>query len=209
MTSNKNSKVKMHFKKVDQVIYKAMENFDFDRWIKQHEQKSSDGSNYFRRLCREIVGQQLSGASANAINKRFQGLFDKKIIDPNRLVRMRDQTIRNVGMSWAKVAYVKNIARAYLTKTVQFSKLNNLEDEEVIDQLTSIKGIGNWTAEMFLIFTLGREDVFSHGDLGLRKGFSKLYKIVNPSKDQIEKVTQKWKPYRTYGSLTLWHALDI
>ena len=121
---------------------------------------------------------------------------------------MKDDALRNAGMSWAKVNYIKNIAEAYIKNAIQFDKFHILPDSEIITQLTSIKGIGNWTAEMFLMFTLGREDVFSHGDLGLRKGFTKIYKIENPSKDQIENVTSKWKPFRSYGSIALWHALD-
>jgi DNA-3-methyladenine glycosylase II len=208
MNTNKYLKIKNHFKKVDPIIHKAMKDVDFDKWKNQHETRPSDGSEYFRRLCREIIGQQLSGKAATAILKRFTKLFDEGIIDPKRLMRMHDKTLRNVGMSWSKARYIKNIAKAYVNNTVQFDKLHSLPDEEIITQLTSIKGVGNWTVEMFLIFTLGREDVFSHGDLGLRKGFAKLYKIQDPDKDIIEKTTSKWKPFRTYGSLTLWNTLD-
>jgi DNA-3-methyladenine glycosylase II len=204
----KHQKIRLHFKKVDPVIYAAMKNLDFDEWIKPHSEKRGNGSDYFSALCREIIGQQLSGKSATAIINRFNTLFNKSIIDPKKLIKLNDQVLRNVGMSWAKAKYVKNIADAYLTNTVQFSKLHKLPDEEVIEQLTTIKGIGNWTSEMFLIFTLGRENVFSHGDLGLRKGFAKLYQIENPTQKQIEKVVSKWIPFRSYGSIALWHTLD-
>ena len=123
-------------------------------------------------------------------------------------MKISDQKLRDTGMSWAKTKYVKNIAEAYLKKSVQFDELHKLPDSEIIIQLTSIKGVGNWTAEMFLIFTLGREDVFSFGDLGLSKGFSRLYLIDNPTQDQIEKVVSKWIPFRSYGSIALWHSLD-
>src|SRR4030042_2121661 len=206
--NKKHQKIRLHFKKVDPVIYIAMKDLDFNDWINPLKQKSQDGDSYFRALCREIIGQQLSGKAATAILKRFTNLFDKSIINHEKLIKMKDETLRNVGMSWAKARYVKNIAEAYLKNTVQFSKFHKLSNEEVIAQLTTIKGIGNWTAEMFLIFTLGREDVFSQGDLGLKKGFAKLYEIENPTKDQIEKVTSKWKPFRSYGSITLWHTHD-
>jgi DNA-3-methyladenine glycosylase II len=208
MTTDKQKVVRRHFRKVDPIIHKAMKNVDFDRWIKPRRLKTSDESEYVRALCREIIGQQLSGKSATAIIKRFNALFDDNTIVPEKLLRMRDKTLRNVGMSWSKARYIKNIARTYVNNTVQFSKLHKLPDEEITSQLTAIKGVGNWTVEMFLIFTLRREDVFSHGDLGLKKGFMKLYKIEKPSTEQIEKVTSKWKPFRTYGSITLWHALD-
>jgi len=201
-------KIRLHFRKNDPIIFKAMENLDFDEWIKPRKEKRDNGSDYFSALCHEIIGQQLSGKSATAIINRFNALFDKSIIDPKKLMAIDDQILRNVGMSWAKTKYVKNIADAYLTNTVQFTNLHELSDEEVIEQLTTIKGIGNWTSEMFLIFTLGRENVYSHGDLGLRKGFAKLYRIENPTQKQIEKVVSKWIPFRSYGSITLWHTLD-
>lgn len=204
----KHQRIREHFKRVDPIIHSAMKDLDFDDWMKSHKLRTS-GIDYFRALCREIIGQQLSGKSATAIRKRFNALFDNKLANPSQLLETSDQVLRNVGMSWAKVKYIKNIATAYTENTVQFNKLDKLPDDEIISQLTSIKGVGNWTAEMFLIFTLGREDIFSHGDLGLRKGFSKLYKIKNPTKEQIEKVTSKWKPFRTYGSIALWYTLDL
>ena len=203
----KYQKLKDHFKKVDPIISSAMQDLDFDGWIKPKE-KPLEGLDYFRTLCHEIIGQQLSGKAASAIIKRFAALFNKSGTDPEKLLEIPDEALRNVGLSWSKVNYVKNIATAYLEKTVDFDKLHRLADEEITSQLTAIKGVGNWTVEMFLIFTLGREDVFSYGDLGLRKGFAKLYELENPSKDQVEKVTSKWRPFRTYGSITLWHTLD-
>lgn len=206
--SKKHKKIRAHFKKVDPIIYKAMKGLDFDEWIKPHKDKTVKGSDYFSALCREIIGQQLSGKAATAIISRFNSLFHKSVADPKKLLKIKDQTLRDIGMSWAKAKYVKNIAEAYLKNTVQFNKLHELPDDEVVSQLTTIKGVGNWTAEMFLLFTLGREDVFSHGDLGLRKGFIKIYGIENPTKDQIEKVINRWIPLRSYGSITLWHTLD-
>ena len=198
--------VRNHFKKVDRVIYKSMKDLDFDEWIKPRKEKG--GVDYFRALCREIIGQQLSGKAANAIYKRFLSLFNKGKVDAKKLVKTEDQTLRNLGMSWAKAKYVKNIAEAYLTKSVNFDNLHNLPDQEIINELVKIKGVGYWTSEMFLVFTLGRENVFSHGDLGLKKGFIKLYKIEDPTKEVIEKVVEKWSPYKSYGSITLWHSLD-
>src|SRR4030042_5897133 len=111
-------------------------------------------------------------------------------------------------MSWAKAGYIKNIARAFLDNK-KMTKLNELEDEEVIDELVKIKGIGRWTAEMFLIFTLGREDVFSPGDLGLRRGLEKLYNLKNPSRETVESIVNPWSPFRSYGSIGLWSSLEI
>lgn len=198
--------IRAHFKKADIVIHSAMEDLDFDEWIKPHKNKRGD--DYFQALCREIVGQQLSGKAANAIHTRFLGLFEDNKVDPTQLLKVKDQKLRDVGMSWAKAKYVKNIAEAYLSGAVKFDKFNTLADEEIIKELTTIKGVGPWTAEMFLMFTLGRENIFSYGDLGLKKGFIKLYKIENPKKEDIEKVISRWSPYKSYGSITLWHSLD-
>jgi DNA-3-methyladenine glycosylase II len=199
--------VRQHFNKVDTVIHKAMEGVNFDDWIKPRKNKLN-GNDYFIALCKEIIGQQLSGKAANAILRRFNQLFDDGEANAEKLIHMKDNALRNAGMSWSKASYVKNIAKAYLDKTVNFNKLNSLSNEEVIEELTTIKGVGPWTAEMFLIFTLGREDVFSYGDLGLKKGFSYLYQIENPTNEQIEKAVTKWTPYKTYGSITLWNSLD-
>lgn len=205
--NKQHQKIRNHFKRVDPIIFNAMKNVSFENWMNSHKQRTS-GLDYFRALCREIIGQQLSGKSATAILKRFNALFDKGVAYPSQLLNIKDQKLRDAGMSWAKVKYVKNIAEAYIENTVQFNKLHELSDEEITSQLTAIKGVGNWTSEMFLIFTLGREDIFSFGDLGLKKGFSKLYKTDKPTQDQIEIIVSKWKPYTTYGSITLWHILD-
>ncbi len=196
-----------HFREFDPIIYSSMINLDFDEWIKPHKKKYS-GSDYFSSLTKEIISQQLSGKAANAIIDRFKSIFDNDQIDPIQLLKINDQKLRDIGMSWAKAGYVKNIAKAYLEKSVHFDKLDELTDIEIVTELTSIKGVGPWTAEMFLIFTLGREDVFSHGDLGLRKGFEKIYEIENPTRIQIEKVISKWSPFKSYGSIALWHSLD-
>jgi len=206
MINSKIQTIRSHFRKTDQIIYKTMKDVDFDEWVKPDRPK--DGLSYFRHLSREIIGQQLSGKAANAIIERFKKLFENGEVDPHQLLTTSDQRLRDAGMSWAKASYVKNIAQAYLDDSVKFDKFDQLPDEEIIHELTTIKGVGPWTAEMFLIFTLHRPDVFSFGDLGLKKGFAKLYGIENPTKVQIEEVIVKWKPYTSYGSITLWHSLD-
>ena len=109
-------------------------------------------------------------------------------------------------MSWAKVKYIKNLSEKVLSGTLNLRTIQYASDQEVINILTQVKGIGQWTAEMFLIFTLGRENVFSHGDLGLRKAIKNLYKVEAPN--EIIAIVDKWSPYKTYGSLALWHSLD-
>jgi DNA-3-methyladenine glycosylase II len=192
-----------HFKKVDPIIYQHIKVFNYSNWI-----KPALPNTYFQRLCREIIGQQLSDKSSAPIIKRFRKLFGSKKITPSRVLGQSDTSLREVGMTWAKASYVKNIARAFLENKL-LTRLNELKDNQVITELTKIKGIGPWTAEMFLIFTLGREDVFSHGDLGLKRGLEKLYNLKNPSRIKIESITTRWMPYRSYGSIALWRSLDL
>jgi len=163
---------------------------------------------YFQSLCRQIISQQLSGKAADTIQGRFEALFPKKIVTPEKLLEHKDQTLRDAGMSWAKASYIKNIATAILSDDFRWNDFHKLSDEDVVAELTKIKGVGRWTAEMFLMFTLGREDVFSHGDIGLRRGIENLYNLENPSKKKIECIVSVWKPYRTYGSIALWQSLE-
>jgi DNA-3-methyladenine glycosylase II len=201
-------KIKNHFKKVDPIIHGAMADLDFAKWLQPREEKRQQPGGYFAALCREIVGQQLSGKVARVIFGRLVELFPEKTINPQLVSQLEDQQLRDVGLSWGKVSYIKDLAAKTLDNTLQLDDLEDMSDEEVIDHLTQVKGIGPWTGEMFLMFSLGREDVFSHGDLGLKKGIEKLYQLPSPSFEQINKITEPWRPYRSYGSITLWHGLD-
>lgn len=201
-------KIKSHFKKVDPVIYEFIADLDFNKWLKPRIKKRTDRG-YFAALCREIIGQQLSGKVVDVILKRFTSLFDQKVISPQQVLSLKDQSLRDVGMSWAKVSYVKDLAEKIANKELNFKNLHRLNDTEVIIELTNVKGIGPWTAEMFLMFTLGREDVFSHGDLGLRKAVVKLYGLRKPTPERINRIVKPWSPYKSYGSIALWHSLDL
>jgi len=191
------SKIKSHFKKVDPVIYRVMKTIDFGQWWDRPKR------DYFMALCEDIIGQQLSGKAADSIFARFARLFPKTQITPERILKLADQQIRSIGTSWAKARYLKDLAGQVKNQTIDLETLDQLADEQVIIELTKIKGIGPWTAEMFLIFTLKREDVFSRGDLGLNKAFKKLY-----GQRRLETVIRPWSPYKSFGSLALWHSLD-
>ncbi len=195
------TKVKNHFKNVDPIL----SSLSSARISKSLERSD----NYFLSLCREIMTQQLGMGAARAIFSRFEKLFNNGEITPEKVLSLSDQTIRNVGCSWAKVKYVKSLADCVVSKTIHLDALDNLCDREVVQELTKVKGIGQWTAEMFLMFSLGREDVFSFGDLGLRHAMQKQYKLKKePTIKQMEKITAKWSPYRTYGALLLWDSLE-
>ena len=193
-----------HFRIVDPVLFSVAQTII----LEEHAIRSPN--RYFVSLCSEIIGQQLSGKVADVIVDRFEKLFSKRMVTPKRVLSVSEETLRGTGMSWSKARFIRDLAQQVLTKSIQLDKLTQLPDQEVIKELTRVKGIGPWTAEMFLMFTLGREDVFSYGDLGLRKAISKLYGFKkDPTQRQMEKIVNKWKPYRTYAARILWKSLEL
>lgn len=166
--------------------------------------------NYFESLVDAIISQQLSGKAADTIIKRFKALFsDGKFPTPAEVLAKSDAELRTVGVSGSKASYIKNIAAAFEDGSLDFKNINKKTDEEITEMLVRIKGIGKWTAEMFLIFSLGRPDVFSFGDLGLRNGVKKVYGLrKDPSPEKLKQLSAKWQPYRTCASLYLWASLD-
>lgn len=200
----KSEVIKRHFKKVDPIIYRVIESMKFEVLSPPNSSR-----NYFPKLCREIITQQLAGGASRAITKRFIALFSKKRVTPKKVLFLKDEELREVGMSWAKARYIKDLALKVNNGEVDLSNLHKKGNEEVINELVKVKGIGRWTSEMFLIFTLGREDVFSHGDLGLKRALQLLYKLrERPSEKEAELIIAKWTPYKSYGSLALWESLD-
>lgn len=172
-----------------------------------------DTDSYFHKLCQDIISQQLSIKVADVIIQRFETLLDSVSPTPEMILEVEEQKLRDIGMSWAKITYVKDLALKTSQKELPFARFPDMENEEVIAELIKIKGIGRWTAEMFLIFTLGREDVFSHGDLGLKNALTKLYQLEEITDKKVflakaEEITQKWAPLRSYGSLALWWSLN-
>jgi len=164
---------------------------------------------YFESLCRTIIGQQLSTTVADVIYTRFVALFHKKAITPKAVLNLSDEKLRGIGMSGAKVRFVKDLATKVLSKDIDLAALTTMGEPEVIATLTTIKGVGPWTAEMFLMFTLGREDVFSFGDLGLKRAIQTLYKLRSePTTPYMQRISKRWSPFRTYAALALWEFKD-
>jgi DNA-3-methyladenine glycosylase II len=193
-----------HFQKNDPTIFPYIEKFQ-DKLVLT----TSEPSTYFIKLCRSVAFQQLHGKAATTIWNRLLDKIDTENPTPQDVLNIDHDTMRSCGLSNAKANYIRNIAEAF-KNDANYSNLQHLSDEEIIELLTKIKGVGRWTAEMFLMSTLGREDIFSFGDLGLKNGLIKVYNMKRePSTKRIEKITSKWKPYRSYGSLALWDALDI
>jgi DNA-3-methyladenine glycosylase II len=166
----------------------------------------------FAALARSIVFQQLSGKAAGTILGRFKKLYGKKKFPtPADVLKTSDEQMRAVGLSGSKVKALKDLAAKTLDGTLPSSRaLNKLDDEAIIAHLTIVRGIGRWTVEMFLIFKMGRLDVLSTGDYGVRKGFAKVYKKRNlPSPEQLAKFGEKWKPYRSLATWYLWRSLEL
>lgn len=163
-------------------------------------------SNYFEDLVDAITSQQLSGKAAATIFGHVKEKCEGKIL-PEKLIKLGTEELRNCGLSYPKVSYVKDLAERTLDKRLKTQILNQLSDEEVKSELVAVKGIGNWTADMFLMFTLARPDVFPADDLGINKGMVKLLKRPL-GKDEILKFAERWKPYRTTASWYIWKLLD-
>ena len=163
-------------------------------------------------LCYSIISQQLSTKVATIISQRFLDLYNGQEPTAQQIVETPFEKLRGIGMSNAKTNYVQNVARFELEQGMEFTNLNKMSDEEVIEYLTQIKGVGRWTSEMLLMFALCREDVFAVDDLGVQIAMAKIYKIDNIDKKQLkEKMIQlsnKWSPYRTYACLHLWQWKD-
>ena len=164
----------------------------------------------FEALVEAIVSQQLSIKAADTIFNRFVTLTPgKKFPTPREIIKMPTEKMRTCGLSGMKVSYIKDLAKKTLDGTLDFKHMDTMSDEEVVEHLVSVKGIGRWTAEMFLIFSLQRDNIFSYGDLGLRNALQRIYKMKKPpTPAQAEKITAKWKPYRSLGSRYLWASID-
>lgn len=169
-------------------------------------------NNVYLHLCFSIMSQQLSTKVADVIQKRFLLLFNKKTPSLDMIASVPFETLRSIGLSNAKTNYVQNVCRFFLENKLTDKKLHALEDEELIELLTRIKGVGRWTAEMILMFALGREDVFAADDLGIQQGMIKLYALDHTDKKSLRQhmicISENWKPYRTYACRYLWAWKD-
>ncbi|HAK37218.1 MAG: DNA-3-methyladenine glycosylase 2 family protein [Nitrospinaceae bacterium] len=165
--------------------------------------------NYFVVLCKAIVAQQISVAAADTITGRFQALFDGSAPTPERVLKLSDAVLRGVGLSRQKVAYLKDLSCHFHEKAIRPHRLHYMDNEEVIRQLTAVHGIGRWTAEMFLIFSLNRPDVLPVGDLGLQLGLKKLYRMRKlPTVKRMRTFGKKWHPLETVATWYAWRTQD-
>lgn len=164
---------------------------------------------YFWALCESILGQQLSEKVAPQIVARVKHVL-QDTLTPAQVLRTPDDQLRAAGVSYAKISYLKNVATVWETGIIEPDRLHTLSDEEVIEKLVTIKGVGRWTAEMFLIFTLARPDIFSVGDYGLRRAILLAYQLPPETKPkELLALSERWAPHRSTASRVLWKSLDL
>lgn len=192
-----------HLKKVDPILAQVIDKVGvYKGW------PASNGT-HFDAVARSIVFQQLSGRAAGTIHGRFQGLYGGRTPLPAELASTSDEQLRSIGLSRQKSAYLKDLGSRVASGELPIETLHELTDEEIITALTQVKGIGRWTAQMFLMFRLGRPDVLPDLDLGVQKAIQKVYRLRKlPTPERVKKIGAKWAPYRSVASWYLWRFLD-
>lgn len=168
-------------------------------------------TNYYHELVDSIISQQLSVKAARTILGRFKDLFDGDFPSPEQIIAVDIETLRAVGLSRQKASYIQDLAHKVIDRTVQFDTLDSLSNDEIIAELTKVKGIGAWTVHMFLMFCMARLDVLPTGDLGIRNGIMKLYDLDHlPDSREIEQLAEanNWHPYESVASWYVWQSLD-
>jgi DNA-3-methyladenine glycosylase II len=164
----------------------------------------------FNALIRSIMYQQLAGPAASAILRRFLAIWDDNYPTPEQLLAAPEDQLRAAGLSRQKLGYVRDLADKFANGNLHDLDWDALDDEEIIVRLTTVKGIGRWSAEMFLMFSLGRPDVLPVDDLGVRKGMQKVYALEElPKPAEMREIAERWRPYRSIGSWHMWRALEL
>ena len=164
-------------------------------------------SNYFHSLINSIIGQQISVSAADSMKTKFFKL--KRNITPQTVSKLRTKDLRKCGLSRQKILYIRNISKFFLQNKNFIKNINNSSEEEIYNNLIEIKGVGNWTIHMFLMFSYGSSNIFPTGDLGFLKAISKLYKVQLPiSEKKLKLLYKKWSPYSSQATWYLWRSLD-
>lgn len=168
-------------------------------------------TNYYHELVDSIISQQLSVKAARTIEQRFKDLFGGEFPSPEQILEKNIETLRSVGLSRPKAGYIQDLARNILNGTVAFDHIDTLTNDEIIAELTKVKGIGVWTVHMFMMFCMARLDVLPIGDLGIRNGVAKLYGFeAIPTPEEVGLIARKnnWHPYESVASWYIWQSLD-
>lgn len=195
-------KAKKHLAKVDPVMARLREKIELSVYSGERE--------IFPDIVEIILGQQLSEKAADTIISRFKSKFKSKTFpSPQEIWDMSDERIRECGTSWAKIKYIKNVSRAFLDGTLEAKRIRVMADDKVRESLLAIKGIGPWTVEMVLLFTLRRRDIFSPGDVGLQRAMERLYKVKRGDTRKMMEISSRWSPYRSVACRYLWRSLEL
>jgi DNA-3-methyladenine glycosylase II len=190
-----------HLKKSDPALSKII-----DR-LGPYEFRLDD--DHYEALVGSIIFQQLAGAAARAILNRFKQIYDGKIPRPRQYLETEEKHLRASGLSPQKIRYIRDLSERVENGVLDLEKMSQLPSDQVVKELDEVKGIGRWTAEMFLIFVLGRTDVLPVDDLGLRKATQKTYRLRNlPTKEKFELLSKKWHPYCSIATLYLWRSQE-
>lgn len=182
-------------------------------FIKSHgplEHRRPHRGGAFQSLAEAIIYQQLSGKAADTINTRFKNLWPKKKFPtPDDVLKIQLEKLRSVGLSGQKSAYLKDLAKKFKDGTINEKNFKHMTDAEIVAHLTAVKGVGLWTAQMFLMFTLGRPDVLPTGDLAIQKAFKKVFNLrALPTPERMEKLSRVWIGHRTVACFYLWRMMD-
>lgn len=198
------NKAVRHLERSDRILARIIEREGRCRFDEAQHRAS------FAALARSIVYQQLSGKAAGTIYGRFTDVIGRRQPNPRAILDADPAALRGAGLSRQKAAYIVDLAHKVDSGALSLRRLRHLDDEEVITQLTQVKGVGRWTAQMFLMFHLGRLDVLPVGDLGVRAGFRDLYGLGElPDAATMERLAAPWQPYRSIGCWYLWRAQDV
>lgn len=166
---------------------------------------------YYQELVESIISQQLSIKAAGTIFKRFKDLFGNDFPTPEQILKKDIEELRSVGLSRGKALYVRDLAQRVVEGKVTFDHLDSLSNEEVVKELTAVKGIGEWTVHMFMMFCMGRMDILAHGDLGIKNGIQRLYGLDHqPSPREVIDIAAQnnWHPYESIACWYIWKSLD-
>jgi DNA-3-methyladenine glycosylase II len=188
-----------HIKKRDLVLARVIGK------IGRIDFKPDDG--HYEALVGSIIYQQLAGTAARAILERFKNLYDGKIPDPEQYLATDESKLRASGLSPQKISYIRDLCERIVNGSLDLRSLVHLSDEEAVEKLDAVRGVGRWTAEMFLLFVLGRTDVLPVDDLGVQKAVKRLYRLRKlPSRAKFERLAKNWHPYCSIATLYLWRS---
>ena len=192
-----------HLRKTDERIARVIEHVGTCRFIPRAE------GTHFDALVRAIVYQQLSGKAASTILGRVLAIFDNRYPSAAELLAVPEARLRAAGLSRQKLGYMRDLARRVADGTLPIEQMDSLDDAQIIEALTAVKGIGRWSAQMFLMFRLGRPNVLPDQDLGIRKGLQRAYRMrALPPPKKVQTIGARWSPYATYACWYLWRLLD-